>query len=188
MASKLLAPPGCRHGETVAPHICQRYTWDCGLACVEMIIRALIHADEHVHEVLTRVCPTKSVWTIDLAYALNRLGIQFIFYTVQLEADPSYQNQTFYAGLFLVFALHKKMLANNVTLFIFDDGHSLPAFICFVLFCFILFYFGKFMEKNIGKQARPNILCFSITIGSNAHREFWGRFQASEPDDATSTK
>ena len=42
---------------------------DCGLACVLMVLRALGLRQYHMGSLL-ELCPTRSIWTIDLAHLL----------------------------------------------------------------------------------------------------------------------
>jgi hypothetical protein len=90
----------CRRGVRVVPHVQQSYSWDCGLACTEMILRALgVPAAEcslpQLRCKLTAPNLT-SVWTVDLAYVLHSYGLRFRFLTTTLGADPAYAAESFY--------------------------------------------------------------------------------------------
>ncbi|EPS58285.1 guanylyl cyclase, partial [Genlisea aurea] len=76
------------------PHINQQHSWDCGLACVLMVLRA--RGIRCNIEELVKHCPTKSIWTVDLAYLLQKFSISFMYFTVTLEANPKFSVEAFY--------------------------------------------------------------------------------------------
>ncbi len=92
-------------------HRRQRSNWDCGLACVQMVLNAARtegHRQQEQDEgemvtaqELEARCSQdqvkRSVWTIDLCYLLRRYGVDFLFTTVTLGVDPSYAKEKFYA-------------------------------------------------------------------------------------------
>ncbi|CAN6471538.1 unnamed protein product [Victoria cruziana] len=90
-------------GETVpprshfvdVPHVRQLCAWDCGLACVLMVLRTvgIEHGDIHS---LAELCRTTSIWTVDLAHLLHRFSVRFSFLTVTLGANPEFAVETFY--------------------------------------------------------------------------------------------
>ena len=78
IGSDLIASP-------IVDHVRQQRAWDCGLACVLM---AAPHArrQQTKSEVkwndVEKACGTRSVWTVDLAFALRALGCRdFLFLT-----------------------------------------------------------------------------------------------------------
>ncbi|PKA51985.1 hypothetical protein AXF42_Ash008214 [Apostasia shenzhenica] len=77
------------------PHVRQQFHWDCGLACVSMVLRTLGIRNCDIHH-LVELCSTESVWTVDLAYLLNRFSVSFCFFTVTLGVDPNFYAQAFY--------------------------------------------------------------------------------------------
>ncbi|KAL3833989.1 hypothetical protein ACJIZ3_008725 [Penstemon smallii] len=77
------------------PHINQQRTWDCGLACVLMVLRALGVHDCDIQE-LGELCSTTSIWTVDLAYLLQKFSVSFTYCTVTLGANPDFSVETFY--------------------------------------------------------------------------------------------
>ncbi|XP_011084991.1 protein GUCD1 isoform X2 [Sesamum indicum] len=77
------------------PHINQQHTWDCGLACVLMILRALGIYDCNIQE-LEELCCTTSIWTVDLAYLLQKFSVRFTYCTVTLGANPDFSVERFY--------------------------------------------------------------------------------------------
>lgn len=77
------------------PHINQQYSWDCGLACVLMVLRALGINSCNL-QALAELCRTMSIWTVDLAYLLHKFPVNFSFFTVTVGANPSYSIETFY--------------------------------------------------------------------------------------------
>ncbi|XP_062154005.1 guanylyl cyclase 1 isoform X1 [Alnus glutinosa] len=77
------------------PHINQQYSWDCGLACVLMVLRTLGISSCNFQG-LVELCCTKSIWTVDLAYLFHKFPVNFSFFTVTVGANPSYSVETFY--------------------------------------------------------------------------------------------
>ena len=84
--------PGFRR---VPPHVRQAYNWDCGLACVLMIVHA--NGMKHVDlRYLRDACGTTSIWTVDIAHLLRHFGLQVKFYTITLGVNPAYADEKFY--------------------------------------------------------------------------------------------
>ncbi|KAK4487848.1 hypothetical protein RD792_003584, partial [Penstemon davidsonii] len=77
------------------PHINQQRTWDCGLACVLMVLKALGVHNCDIQE-LGELCSTTSIWTVDLAYLLQKFSVSFTYCTVTLGANPDFSVETFY--------------------------------------------------------------------------------------------
>lgn len=77
------------------PHIAQLHSWDCGIACVLMVLKTLgVHdCDSHM---LFEICNTTSIWTVDLAYMLQKYSVSFSFFTVTLGANPDFSVEMFY--------------------------------------------------------------------------------------------
>ncbi|KAM0953385.1 putative guanylate cyclase [Dioscorea sansibarensis] len=85
-----------RHFYSVdVPHVRQLFNWDCGLACVLMVLRTLGSTHCGVQD-LEKLCPTTSIWTVDLAYLLHEYSVNFSFFTVTLGANPEYSTEAFY--------------------------------------------------------------------------------------------
>ncbi|XP_062001453.1 guanylyl cyclase 1 isoform X2 [Rosa rugosa] len=84
----------CSHFVEV-PHINQLYSWDCGLACVLMVFRT-VGVDSCDIQTLAELCCTNSIWTVDLAYLLQKFSVSFSYYTVTFGANPNYSGETFY--------------------------------------------------------------------------------------------
>lgn len=77
------------------PHCQQHFSWDCGLACVLMVVKATgAHACDY--QTLRDMCPTTSIWTVDLAHLLRRFGLEVCFFTITLGPNPAYANEGFY--------------------------------------------------------------------------------------------
>ncbi|MED6171349.1 Complement component 1 Q subcomponent-binding protein, mitochondrial [Stylosanthes scabra] len=77
------------------PHVSQIYTWDCGLACVSMVLKT-IGVNDYGIQALAELCSTNSVWTVDLAYLLQRFSVAFSYLTVTFGANPNYSVESFY--------------------------------------------------------------------------------------------
>ncbi|XP_020577219.1 protein GUCD1 isoform X2 [Phalaenopsis equestris] len=86
--------PACSHFVDV-PHVRQQFLWDCGLACVLMVLRTVGIGHCDIHQ-LVDLCSTTSVWTVDLAYLLKRFSVSFHFFTVTMGANPNFSDETFY--------------------------------------------------------------------------------------------
>ena len=82
------------------PHVLQSHNWDCGLACVEMAMRALGVAphDCSLRTLQTRV-PSTSVWTVDLVHIICSFGIKFRFLTTTIGVNPAYKDEVCDSGL-----------------------------------------------------------------------------------------
>jgi hypothetical protein len=90
------------------PHCKQHFSWDCGLACVFMVVKAfnaaalqstpVVSGDLHEsdYDKLRELCPTTSIWTVDLAHLLRRLGLDVCFLTTTLGPNPAYAEEGFY--------------------------------------------------------------------------------------------
>ena len=84
----------CRK-RVLVPHVRQQHNWDCGLACVLMIVHA--HGMKHVDlRYLRDICGTTSIWTVDIAHLLRHFNLQVKFFTVTLGANPAYADEKFY--------------------------------------------------------------------------------------------
>lgn len=77
------------------PHVNQIYNWDCGLACVLMVLQT-IGIDNCNLQALVELCGTESIWTVDLAYLLQSFSVMFTYFTVTLGANPNFSVETFY--------------------------------------------------------------------------------------------
>lgn len=82
-------------------HQRQRYSWDCGVACVLMVLGTEERA--HLLDNLTRVSREegflRSTWTIDLCYLLRRYGVAHMYCTVTMGVHPGYRGDSFYSGI-----------------------------------------------------------------------------------------
>eukprot|EP00897_Mesotaenium_endlicherianum_P006085 jgi/Mesen1/5504/ME000277S04718 len=87
------------------PHVRQLYNWDCGLACVLMVLRALhppqqqekgVALKDFTLKELSKACGTSSIWTVDLAHLLRCYALDVTFLTVTIGANPSFARETFY--------------------------------------------------------------------------------------------
>jgi len=85
------------------PLVNQEHAWDCGLACILMVLRTLGINNSNIQE-LEELCCTTSIWTVDLAYLLHKFSVSFSYFTVTVGANPNFSMETFY----------KEQLANDV--------------------------------------------------------------------------
>lgn len=77
------------------PHIHQLRAWDCGLYCVLMALKTLGIKNCTIQE-LDKLCCTTSIWTVDLAYLLQKFAVNFSYFTVTLGANPKFSAEIFY--------------------------------------------------------------------------------------------
>ncbi|KAH9766782.1 hypothetical protein WN944_017907 [Citrus x changshan-huyou] len=97
------SPSGRKCGDSIlpsahfveVPHINQLFSWDCGLACVLMVMRTIGINNCNIQG-LAEQCCTTSVWTVDLAYLLQKFNVGFSYFTITLGANPNYSVETFY--------------------------------------------------------------------------------------------
>ncbi|XP_045771057.1 protein GUCD1 isoform X2 [Maniola jurtina] len=70
-------------------HIRQRFNWDCGIACVLMLLSE--QQRKEFIEGFSRICLEEgfghATWTIDLCYLLKRFGIKHRMYTTRQAAN-----------------------------------------------------------------------------------------------------
>ena len=72
------------------------HNWDCGLACVLASLRSMRCDPALDLPHLKALCPTTSIWTVDLAHLLRRFGADVSFFTITLGANPEYAAESFY--------------------------------------------------------------------------------------------
>ncbi|CAO3597212.1 unnamed protein product [Absidia cylindrospora] len=82
----------------VVPHIMQDTNWDCGLACVAMLLHGM-NMPTSLEE-LNKQCEVESIWTIDLAFLLRKYIQDFTYYTSYIGSRKEYQNTRFYQERF----------------------------------------------------------------------------------------
>ena len=85
------------HARTIKPkvrHIRQRKAWDCGLACVQMIIR--LHSDNSTWQEIYLTCRTSSIWTIHLSSALLQRGVPHVITTTCAGVNQDLESLSFY--------------------------------------------------------------------------------------------
>mmetsp|Transcript_38162 Transcript_38162/g.63084 ORF Transcript_38162/g.63084 Transcript_38162/m.63084 type:complete len:240 (+) Transcript_38162:77-796(+) len=81
----------------VIPFVRQSFSWDCGFACIEMVLRALGVAPQKCSlQKLQQKVSAKSIWTVDLAHILCDFGVRFQFLTTSLGVNPAYEKEPFY--------------------------------------------------------------------------------------------
>ncbi|ESN98538.1 hypothetical protein HELRODRAFT_185838 [Helobdella robusta] len=77
-------------------HVRQHSNWDCGLACVQMILKTYDKNIDNFKSVCVRLNLKTSIWTIDLAYILQYYHIAHKFMTITLGVDEAYSKKSFY--------------------------------------------------------------------------------------------
>lgn len=91
-----------RAADPNVPHTQQEAAWDCGIACVLMVLRSKWFLREADLEGLKGMVAeaNQSIWTVDLLYLLRRNGVKASFFTVTLGVDPTYAGKGFYNASF----------------------------------------------------------------------------------------
>jgi hypothetical protein len=75
-------------------HIRQSFKWDCGIACILMMLRT--RGEHKTRGDLIALVGTNSVWTVDLAYIMRKCGLPCVFHTVMEGVREEYAAETFY--------------------------------------------------------------------------------------------
>ncbi|CAM8916868.1 unnamed protein product [Rhodiola kirilowii] len=96
------------------PHYNQQSSWDCGLACILMVLNTVGTSDCNIRD-LKDLCNINSIWTVDLAYLLQKFSIQFSYFTVTLGANPTYSAEKFYMDQFSEDLVRVDMLFQNAS-------------------------------------------------------------------------
>eukprot|EP01094_Clydonella_sp_ATCC50884_P019388 TRINITY_DN376_c0_g1_i2.p1 TRINITY_DN376_c0_g1~~TRINITY_DN376_c0_g1_i2.p1 ORF type:complete len:592 (-),score=223.97 TRINITY_DN376_c0_g1_i2:366-2108(-) len=76
-------------------HAPQRFDWDCGVACVEMVLKGFGYPEPAVD--LRSLLQTESVWTIHLAHLLHDLHIPCTYLSQSIRANEQHFQNPFYA-------------------------------------------------------------------------------------------
>lgn len=82
--------------KTHVNHVQQCFDWDCGLACVAMVLCS-VGVTRASLPILHAMASSRSIWTIDLAVLLRHFGVDVSLFTTTLGVDPSYAHEAFYA-------------------------------------------------------------------------------------------
>jgi hypothetical protein len=90
-----LSMPVPRSRSIQVPHVRQLCNWDCGLACVLMVLKVL-GVEGCDLKYLSQLCQTTSIWTVDLAHLLRHFKVEVAFLTVTIGANPNFAIETFY--------------------------------------------------------------------------------------------
>ena len=87
---------------TKLPHFIQKHDWDCGIACIQMILLKLqkVTDDLRIYALRASLELPERLWTIDLANILRQFEIEPIYYTKTCRVDPSHGNLEFYKNDF----------------------------------------------------------------------------------------
>ena len=86
------------HGRTFQPsslkHIRQRKSWDCGLACIEMITH--LYQNQATFNEIYQLCRTDSIWTVHLSSILLQRNIPHSIVTTCAGVNQDLESLTFY--------------------------------------------------------------------------------------------
>ena len=108
-------------------HIHQAGTWDCGLACLQMVIYWLDHNSKHAkspdnqekhRKWMMDFVETKSLWTIDLVILLQHMlqeassSSTYVFCSSNFGVDESYTNLHYYRDAFSADEIRVRKLFN----------------------------------------------------------------------------
>jgi len=151
------------------PHVQQRHNWDCGLACVLMVLRTF-GITSYTLQLLQELCSTRSIWTIDLAHLLRYFGMNVTFLTTTFGANPDYASETFYrehieedeqrVGRLFQEAQGKGIQLHQCSL----NVQQLQAVV--VSGCFILILLVD--KRKLSPSSRPSALLHGATVRSAA--------------------
>eukprot|EP00039_Didymoeca_costata_P028537 m.21384 g.21384 ORF g.21384 m.21384 type:complete len:220 (+) comp7133_c0_seq1:117-776(+) len=100
-------------GASVVPHIRQRFNWDCGLACAQMVLNW--HGIEASQESIEKSLKIKSVWTVDLCKCLAEYGLRTEYFTQVIGVNPEHETDSFYSAEFNDDATRVNNLFRNAT-------------------------------------------------------------------------
>ncbi|XP_026666397.1 guanylyl cyclase 1 isoform X2 [Phoenix dactylifera] len=163
-SSKDLIPLNRRSHSVDVPHVRQLFNWDCGLACVLMVLKTLGIDHYNIHD-LEKLCCTTSIWTVDLAYLLHKFSVSFSFLTVTLGVNPEFSAESFYReqlqdDVGRVDGLFKKAL---------EAGISIQVYVLHVTACYLVSVMGLFLRcRSIsGKDISVLILsgqCIAVAL------------------------
>ena len=78
----------------------QSGSWDCGIACVKMVLEAYGIDYSNIPFICQALELNTSIWTIDLCYILHFFNISHTLCTKTTGVDESYANEPFYKEYF----------------------------------------------------------------------------------------
>ncbi|CAG8681415.1 1818_t:CDS:2 [Funneliformis mosseae] len=83
------------------PHVLQQDSFDCGIACVCMVLRGLGFVEVDLRE-LNKQVAVSSIWTIDLAFLFRYYvpDLDFTYYTSYAGVRTQYRDNEFYRSTF----------------------------------------------------------------------------------------
>ena len=92
---QLLQQQATQHASlTKLPHERQLTSWDCGVACLQMVMASLGRPQQR--DTILASLGTQSIWTVDLALQLQGWGVRFLMSTRATEVAPAYRAIDFY--------------------------------------------------------------------------------------------
>jgi Guanylylate cyclase len=98
-------------------HVHQIETWDCGIACLLMVMTFLKqdHGIEEERMFMFQAVATQSIWSIDLVnlieiYKTRGIDISYLYCSMTLEVDETHQGLAFYAQAFPLDQIRVKYL------------------------------------------------------------------------------
>ncbi|XP_013780038.1 protein GUCD1-like isoform X2 [Limulus polyphemus] len=84
--------------EVALPHIKQRFSWDCGISALLMVLgednRYFLR--NNLREISLKEGFGRSTWSIDLAYLLRRFQVDHLYCTITFGVHPEFKNEEFY--------------------------------------------------------------------------------------------
>ncbi|XP_013167999.1 PREDICTED: protein GUCD1 isoform X2 [Papilio xuthus] len=84
MSTRDNIPTKPKYIEHKVHHYQQCFNWDCGIACVMMLLS--LEQRDYLKKHFTKICHDEgflqSTWTIDLCFLLKRFGIEHCMYTI----------------------------------------------------------------------------------------------------------
>lgn len=79
-------------------HVVQRYNWDCGVTCAEMILRGFDVPGGDDYGAIHSIVGTSSPWTVDVAQIFMSFNVPFTYTTLEAGVNDEYGKMSFYSG------------------------------------------------------------------------------------------
>ncbi|XP_067942470.1 protein GUCD1-like [Watersipora subatra] len=81
-------------------HVKQKSSWDCGIACLQMVLQLLGKDVSCLDQLVKEMDADQSIWTVDLAYLLSKFSVPSTLYSTHLGVQEDYTSIPFYKRRF----------------------------------------------------------------------------------------
>ncbi|XP_063388887.1 protein GUCD1 isoform X2 [Cydia fagiglandana] len=89
------------YGEHQLEHFTQRYSWDCGVACVTMLLDPAQR--QELLDNFEQICKEEGfgqiTWTIDLCYLLKKFEIPHCMHTTMMGVNEAHRKHNYYRNI-----------------------------------------------------------------------------------------